>query len=103
MTETLTRADADAGGASGASELGALADLAAEGFDAAVARVEELHGVIADRSFGPAGGVGVRVAHDAVASAVYAGVRGAGAVLGRSLARGVRAAGGGPRLSDDPR
>jgi putative serine esterase DUF676 len=87
------------------SELGALADLATDGFGAAVTRVEELHSAIADRSFGSTGpaSAGPRAAHDAIAGAIYTGVRGAGALLGAGLARGVRAAGGGPRLTDDPR
>jgi hypothetical protein len=87
------------------SELGALAELAADGFGGAVARVQELHSAIAHRSFGPTGAAaaGPRAAHDAIAAAVYSGLRGAGALLGAGLARGVRAAGGGPRLSDDPR
>ena len=87
------------------SELGALAELAADGFGGAVARVQELHQAVAQRSFGPTGAAAAapRAAHDAIAGAIYAGVRGAGALLGAGLARGVRAAGGGPRLSADPR
>ncbi|WCB92168.1 hypothetical protein DSM104299_00856 [Baekduia alba] len=104
MTQTLARARDGADGADG-SELGALADLATEGFGAAVARVEELHTAIANRSFGPAAAASApsRAVHDAIAGAVYAGVRGAGALLGGGLARSVRAAGGGPRITDDPR
>jgi triacylglycerol lipase len=83
------------------SELGALAELAAEGFDGAVARVQELHGAVADRSF--AAGGPPRAAHDAIATAVYAAVRGGGRLLGAGLARAVQAGGGGPRLSDTPR
>jgi hypothetical protein len=87
------------------SELGALAELATDGFGGAVTRVQELHEAIARRSFGPTGAASAapRAAHDAIAGAVYAGVRGAGALLGAGLARGIRAAGGGPRLSEDPR
>jgi hypothetical protein len=87
------------------SELGGLAELATDGFGGAVTRVQELHEAIAQRSFGPTGGAaaGPRAAHDAIAGAIYAGVRGAGTLVGAGLARGVRAAGGGPRLSDDPR
>ncbi|HWI72552.1 MAG TPA: hypothetical protein VNT55_11395 [Baekduia sp.] len=84
------------------SELGALADLAAQGFGGAVTRVEELHQAVADRSFGP-GAAAPRAAHDAIASTVYKTVRGAGSLLGRALATAVRASGGGPRLSDHPR
>ena len=39
------------------SELGALAELAADGFGGAVTRVQELHEAVADRSFGPTGPV----------------------------------------------
>jgi hypothetical protein len=94
----MTQAAAD-------TEIGALAELAAEGFGGAVTRVQELHTAIADRSFGGAAAPAapVRIAHDAIAGAVYASVRGAGALLGAGLARGAGAAGGGPRLSDDPR
>jgi pimeloyl-ACP methyl ester carboxylesterase len=83
------------------SELGALADLATEGFGGAVTRVQELHTAVADRSF--AAGGPPRAAHDAIASTVYAAVRGGGRLLGAGLARAVRAGGGGPRLTDTPR
>jgi hypothetical protein len=88
------------------SELGALAQLASDAFGGAVTRVQELHEAIAQRSFGPTGAAAAapRAAHDAIAGAVYAGVRGAVALLGTGLAHGVMAGGGGgPRLSDDPR
>jgi pimeloyl-ACP methyl ester carboxylesterase len=88
------------------SELSALAELAAGGFGGAVTRVQELHEAIADRSFGPTQAAtrgAPRAAHDAIAGSVYAAVRGAGTLLGAGLARTVRAAGGGPRISDHPR
>jgi pimeloyl-ACP methyl ester carboxylesterase len=91
------------------SELGALAELAAAGFGSAVTRVQELHEAVADRSFGPAAGPASaassapRAVHDAIAGSVYAAVRGAGALLGAGVSRSVRAAGGGPRISDHPR
>jgi hypothetical protein len=91
------------------SELGALAELAADGFGGAVTRVQELHQAIADRSFGPAAGPASvpsgapRAVHDAIAGSVYAGVRGAGTLLGAGLGQAFRAAGGGPRISDHPR
>jgi pimeloyl-ACP methyl ester carboxylesterase len=87
------------------SELGALAELAAEGFGGAVTRVQELHEAVADRSFGPtsAASSAPRAIHDAIAGSVYGAVRGAGMVLGSGLARTVRATGGGPRISDHPR
>jgi hypothetical protein len=86
-------------------ELEALTDLATEGFAGAVARVQELHQAVAQRSFGPTGAASgaPRAAHDAVADTVYATVRGAGTLLGGGLARVVRAAGGGPALSAHPR
>jgi pimeloyl-ACP methyl ester carboxylesterase len=82
------------------SELGALADLAADGFGGAVACVEELHQAVAKRTVGgPA-----RAAHDAIAAGVYATVRGGGRLFGGALASGVRASGLGPRaLSGSPR
>jgi hypothetical protein len=82
------------------SELGALADLAADGFGGAVTRVEELHHAIAQRTVGgPA-----RAAHDAIAAGVYALVRGSGRAVGGGLATAARASGvGGRVLSDHPR
>jgi hypothetical protein len=96
------------------SELGALAELVADGFGGAVTRVQELHEAVADRVFGlggptsPTSAVSAassapRAVHDAIADSVYAAVRGAGAVLGAGAARTARAAGGGPRISDHPR
>jgi Putative serine esterase (DUF676) len=87
------------------SELGALAELLADGFGGAVTRVQELHEAVADRSFGPTGAASSapRAVHDAIAGSVYAAVRGAGALLGAGAARTARAAGGGPRISDHPR
>jgi Putative serine esterase (DUF676) len=87
------------------SELGALAELAADGFGSAVTRVQELHEAVARRSFGSVGAAGAapKAAHDAVASTIYATVRGAGALLGRAAAGTVRANGGGPRITDHPR
>lgn len=83
-----------------ASELGALADLAADGFGGAVTRVEELHRAIAGRT--PGGPP--RAAHDAIADGVYALVRGGGRFVGGGFAAAVRAGGVGPRvLSDRPR
>jgi Putative serine esterase (DUF676) len=87
------------------SELGALAELMADGFGGAVTRAQELHEAIADRSFGPASAASAasRAIHDAIAGSVYAAVRGAGMLLGAGAARTARAAGGGPRISDHPR
>jgi pimeloyl-ACP methyl ester carboxylesterase len=91
------------------SELGALVELAAEGFGGAVTRVQELHEAVADRSFGPVAArasvasSAPRAVHDTIAGSVYAVVRGAGTLLGAGLARTVRAAGGGPSISDHPR
>ena len=80
MTQTLpARRDV---AAPESSELGALTELAAEGLSGAVTRVQELHEAVAERSFGPTGAAAglPRAAHDAVAGAVYAGVRGAGSL-----------------------
>jgi hypothetical protein len=87
------------------SELGALAELAADGFGGAVTRVQELHDAVADRSFGPTGAVtgAPRAVHDAIAGSVYAAMRGACVLLGAGASRTVRAVGGGPRISDHPR
>jgi hypothetical protein len=87
------------------SELGALAELAADGFAGAVTRMQELHEAVAQRSFGPTGAAaaGPRAAHDAIARTIYATLRGAGTLLGAGVANAVQAAGGGPRLSVDPR
>jgi hypothetical protein len=90
------------------SELGALAELAADGFGGAVTRVQELHEAVADRSFGPPGPTraassGPRTVHDAIAGSVYAAVRGAGTLIGAGVGQAVRAAGGGTRISDHPR
>jgi hypothetical protein len=90
------------------SELGALAELVADGFGGAVTRVQELHDAVADRSFGAGGPASAvagapRAVHDAIAGSVYAAVRGAGVLLGAGASRTVRAAGGGPRISDHPR
>jgi alpha-beta hydrolase superfamily lysophospholipase len=86
------------------SELAALAELAAEGFAGGVTRIQELHHAVAQRSFGPTGPLAAvpRAAHDSIAASLYEAVRGAGLALGGGLARGVRAAGGGPRISDHP-
>jgi hypothetical protein len=103
MTQTLpaTRDAAE----SRAGELGALTELATEGFSGAVTRVQELHEAVARRSFGPTGAAASmpRAAHDAVAGSIYAGVRGAATLLGVGLARVARAAGDGPALSAHPR
>jgi pimeloyl-ACP methyl ester carboxylesterase len=85
-------------------ELRDASRLAAMTIRAGVSRIHELHGGIARRAFdtvGPAA-VPVRVVHDAIAGAVYGGVRGA-------LGAGVRVAGhgasrraGGRSLDDVP-
>src|SRR4051812_36044987 len=101
----MTQTALDAARPQDPSELGALAELVADGFGGAVTRVQELHDAVADRSFGAGGPASAasaapRAVHDAVAGSVYAAVRGAGLVLGAGAARAVRAAGGGPRISD---
>jgi hypothetical protein len=104
----MTQTALDAARPQDSSELGALAELAADGFGGAVTRVQELHEAVADRSFAVGGPASVassvsRAVHDAIADSVYAAVRGAGALLGAGAARTARAAGGGPRISDHPR
>jgi pimeloyl-ACP methyl ester carboxylesterase len=104
----MTQTALDAARPQDSSELGALAELAADGFRGAVTRVQELHEAVADRSFGPPGPTSAassvpRAVHDAIAGSVYAAVRGAGTLLGAGLGQAVRAAGGGPRISDHPR
>jgi hypothetical protein len=101
----MTQTALDGAPTQDSGELGAVAELAADGFGGAVTRVQELHEAVADRSFGPTGaaGGGPRAIHDAIAGSVYAAVRGAGALLGAGVARTARAAGGGPRISDHPR
>jgi hypothetical protein len=106
----MTQIALDAARPQDAGELGALAELMADGFGGAVTRAQELHEAIADRSFGlggptsPASAMSSapRAVHDAIAGSVYAAVRGAGALLGAGAARTARAAGGGPRISDHP-
>jgi hypothetical protein len=105
----MTQTALDAARTQDGSELGAVAELVADGFGGAVTRVQELHEAVADRSFGPAAGAAFgasgapRVVHDAIAGSVYAAVRGAGVLLGAGASRAVRAAGGGPRISGHPR
>jgi hypothetical protein len=101
----MTQTTLDVARAQDDSELGALAELAADGFGGAVSRVQELHEAVADRSFGATGAASSvpRAVHDAIAGSAYAAVRGAGTLLGAGLARTARAAGGGPRISDHPR
>jgi hypothetical protein len=104
----MTQTALDRARPEGSSELGALAELAGEGFAGAVTRVQELHEAVADRSFGPPGPASVpssapRALHDAIAGSVYGAVRGVGTLLGAGAARAVRAAGGGPRVSDHAR
>jgi pimeloyl-ACP methyl ester carboxylesterase len=77
------------------SELGAVAELAFEGFGGTVRMIEEVHGAIAART--PGGPV-----QDVVARGVYAGVRGVGALVGAGVGGAIRAAGGGPTVTASP-
>jgi pimeloyl-ACP methyl ester carboxylesterase len=74
---------------SATTESGALATIAADGVAGLTSRIEELHRAIADRSFRSPGAAPARAVHDAIAGAVYAGVRGAeraaGAVAAATL------------------
>jgi pimeloyl-ACP methyl ester carboxylesterase len=64
------------------TESGALATIAADGVAGLTSRIEELHRAIADRSFRSPGAAPARAVHDAIAGAVYAGVRHAGHAAG---------------------
>ncbi|UGS34450.1 esterase/lipase family protein [Capillimicrobium parvum] len=68
------------------SETAALATLAGRGLAGAARRVEEVHQAIADRSFRSPGARPARAIHDAVAGAVYSGVRGGAHLAGRAVA-----------------
>lgn len=77
------------------SELGAVAELAFDGFGGAIRMVEDVHGAIAARTPGAA-------LQDAVARGVYASVRAVGALLGAGIEGAIRAAGGGPAVTASP-
>ncbi|HEU4976517.1 MAG TPA: hypothetical protein VFT50_15600 [Baekduia sp.] len=92
---------APAAAATGDDELAGLAALAGEGAAAMVRRVRELHEAIAARSFGAvAGSAASRAVHDTIASGVYAGLQAGARLAGTGLASAIRAAGGGPPVSD---
>ncbi len=81
-------------------EAAAIGELGGEGLGQFMARIEELHRAIADRAFGASGpgATPARVAHDGIASGVYAAARGLGSLtvraggLAAALARPVTAA-----------
>ena len=82
------------------SEINALSRLAGHSFATLVSRIEQVHQVVADRGFAPAGPAGApaRVTHDSISRGVYFAVRDAGAaaaVLG-GKAMSLLAAGGRP-------
>ncbi len=66
------------------AEIRAAGRLGGRAFAGLVARIEQVHHVIADRAFGPIGlaGAPVRLIHDSVARGAYLAVRGAGAAAG---------------------
>jgi hypothetical protein len=88
-------------------EAGALGVLAADGVGGIVDRAQELHRAVAGRVFGALGGgpVPVRVAHDAIAGAVYAGARVAGGTGSRLVGAAVAVTRppDAPSLTDHPR
>jgi hypothetical protein len=88
-------------------EAQALGDLAGEGIGGAATRAQELHEAIAGRVFGALGAQGApfRAAHDAVSSAIYAGVRVAGGAGGHlaGAAVGLTRDRDAPALVDHPR
>ena len=63
------------------------AALTADGFDAGVRTVQDMHAAIADRAFTGLGplGAGVRLVHDGVTAGVYSAVRGGGRLGARGL------------------
>jgi pimeloyl-ACP methyl ester carboxylesterase len=77
------------------SELGAVADLAFDGFGGTVRMIEDVHGAIAARTPGAA-------VQDVVARGVYASVRGFGSLVGAGVGGAIRAAGGGPAVTASP-
>ncbi len=70
-------------------EARALGELAGEGIGGAASRAHELHQAIAGRVFGALGAQArpIRATHDAVSSAIYAGVRMAGGAGGQLAGR----------------
>ncbi len=87
------------------TELRALGRLGGLAFSGLVARIEQVHKVIADRAFAPAGlaGAPARLLHDGVARGAYLAIRGAGVAAGTAggaagfvLGAGGQPAGGEP-------
>ena len=102
----MTQTALDAARPQDGSELGALAELAADGFGGAVTRVQELHEAVADRVV-RSGGRGVQRAAGRPRRdrglRLRRGARRRHAARRRRWPATVRAAGGGPRISDHPR
>ena len=82
------------------AEIRAAGRLGGRAFAGLVGRIEQVHQVIADRAFAPAGPAGApaRVIHDSVARGAYLAVRGAGMAAGTvsGQAGHLLGAGGGP-------
>lgn len=74
-------------------EAAAIGDLAADGLGGAALRAQELHRAIAGRVFGRLGDAAapVRVTHDAIATAVYTGLRVGGGAATRLAGQAVGA------------
>jgi pimeloyl-ACP methyl ester carboxylesterase len=96
MTTTAVARREQGEPSSSSSELGAVAELAFEGFGGTVRMIEDVHSAIAARTPGAA-------VQGAVARGVYASVRGVGALLGAGVGGAIRAAGGGPAVTATPR
>lgn len=88
-------------------EARALRRLGLDELDGAIGGIRATHRAIADRAFGASGSAArpAQVLHDAIAGAVYGGVRGAGAVTGHVLDALLPAAAGpsGRSISTTPR
>jgi hypothetical protein len=82
-------------------QLQALTRLTLEELGEAASGIGQIHRAIADRAFGATGSGPPRAIHDAVATGVYAGLRGAAALPGR--AAGAALGGRGRPLSETPR
>jgi hypothetical protein len=82
-------------------QLSALTRLTFDELGHAAGGIGQIHRAIADRAFGRVGSGTPRRLHDAIAGAVYAGLRGAAGVAG--WAAGAAVAGRGRALSEDRR
>ena len=84
-----------------ADELSALTRLTFEELGHATGGIGDIHRAIADRAFGQEGSSLSRTLHDAISGGVYAGLRGAAGLAGRTA--GLALSGRGRSLSVTPR